>query len=247
VTDEQRGGEGRVCVYRGSRPDREADRAATAAMLTDAGESGVPAVRVWAPGRSLAFGRRDARADGYPRAKAAAREHGFLPVERSVGGRAVAYADSTLAFARAVPLDDARSGLNDRYEAAVSTLVDALRDAGADVERGEPLASYCPGDYSVRVAGGGKVAGIAQRVRQDAALVSGCVTVAERGPIRAVLRPVYDALGVPFDPDSVGSVVQAGGPDDPEAVREALEAGFVGEGAVKIREVADLPADAGDD
>lgn len=234
-------------MYRGRRSDREADRAATAAMLVEAGDSGVSAVRVWAPGRSLAFGRRDARADGYERATAAAREHGFPPVERSVGGRAVAYAESTLAFAHAVPLDDARTGLNDRYETAVGTLVDALRGVGAGVERGEPPASYCPGDYSVRVAGGGKVAGIAQRVRQDAALVSGCVTVAERGPIRAVLRPVYDALGVPFDPDTVGSVTQAGGPDDAEAVREALEAEFVGEGAVETRDVADRPADAGDD
>ncbi|MFC7070436.1 lipoate--protein ligase family protein [Halobaculum lipolyticum] len=230
-------------VYRGRRGDRETDRAATAAMLAETGESGVPALRVWAPGRSLAFGRRDARADGYARATAAAREHGFPPVERSVGGRAVAYAASTLAFARAVPLADARTGLNDRYESAVGTLVAALRDAGADVERGEPPASYCPGDYSVRVAGGGKVAGIAQRVRGDSALVSGCVTVAERGPIRAVLRPVYDALAVPFDPDSVGSVARAGGPDDPAAVRDALEAGFVGDRDAEVRDVTDLSVD----
>jgi len=235
----------RVRVYRGRRSDREADRAATAAMLAEAGESDVPTLRVWAPGRSLAFGRRDAHADGYDRATAAAREHGFPPVERSVGGRAVAYAESTLAFAHAIPLEDARSGLNDRYEDAVATLVAALRDAGADVERGEPPRSYCPGDYSVRVAGGGKVAGIAQRVRQDAALVSGCVTVAERGPIRAVLATVYDALDVPFDPESVGSVAQAGGPTDPNGVREALEAAFLGDREAEVRDVADLPA--GDD
>ncbi|MXR40171.1 lipoate--protein ligase family protein [Halobaculum sp. WSA2] len=211
-------------------------------MLSAAGESGVPSLRVWTPGRSLAFGRRDARADGYDRATAAAREHGFPPVERSVGGRAVAYAESTLAFAHAIPLDDARAGLNDRYGDAVATLVAALRDAGADVERGEPPASYCPGDYSVRVVGGGKVAGIAQRVRQNAALVSGCVTVAERGPIRAVLAPVYDALDVPFDPESVGSVAQAGGPADPEAVRDAIEAEFVADREAEVRDVADLSA-----
>ncbi|UIP01307.1 lipoate--protein ligase family protein [Halobaculum sp. CBA1158] len=212
-------------------------------MLAEAAESTVPALRVWTPGRSLAFGRRDVRAAGYDRARAAARERGFPPVERSVGGRAVAYADSTLAFAHAIPLDDARTGLNDRYESAVATLLAALRDAGADVARGEPSASYCPGDYSVRVAGGGKLSGIAQRVRRDAALVSGCVTVAERGPIRAVLSPVYDALDVPFDPDSVGSVKLAGGPDDPEAVRETLESAFVGDRAADVCDVADLSID----
>ncbi|WP_435062796.1 lipoate--protein ligase family protein [Halobaculum sp. EA56] len=212
-------------------------------MLAEAGDAGVPALRVWAPGRSLAFGRRDAHADGYDRARAAAREHGFPPVERSVGGRAVAYAESTLAFAHAVPLDDARTRLNDRYGAAVDTLLDALGGVGADVTRGEPPRSYCPGDYSVRVAGGGKVAGVAQRVRDDAALVSGCVTVAERGPIRAVLSAVYDALGVPFDPESVGSVAQAGGPDDPDAVRDAIETALVDDREAEVRDVADLPVD----
>lgn len=244
TTDRLAGDADRVRVYRGRHDDRERDRAATAAMLTEAGETGVPALRVWAPGRSLAFGRRDARADGYERARAIAREHGFPPVERSVGGRAVAYADSTLAFAHALPLADARTGLTERYEAAVDVLVSALRDAGADVEPGEPPASYCPGDHSVRVAGGGKVAGVAQRVRQDAALVSGCVTVAERGPIRAVLTPVYDALDVPFDPDSVGSVAQAGGPAEADAVRTALEARFVANRAAEERDVCDLPTDA---
>ncbi len=99
----------------------------------------------------------------------------------------------------------------------------------------------------MRAVDGGKVAGIAQRVRQDAALVSGCVTVAQRGPIRAVLAPVYDALGVPFDPDTVGSVAAAGGPDDPAAVRDALTAGLVGERAADVRDVSTLPVDAGDD
>lgn len=230
-----------IRVYHGRRAGREADRAATAGMLARAGESGVPALRVWPPGRALAFGRRDAHAEGYPRAKAVAREHGFPPSERSVGGRAVAYADSTLAFAHAIPLDDARSGLNDRYEAALDTLLAALADAGADVSRGEPPRSYCPGDYSVRVAGGGKVAGLAQRVRRDAALVSGCVTVTERGPIRAVLAPVYDALDVPFDPESVGSVAQAGGPDDPDAVRDVVESAFVDGREAIVRDASDLP------
>lgn len=198
-------------------------------MLAETADAGEPSLRVWAPGRQLAFGRRDARADGYADAKRAARKRGFPPSERSVGGRAVAYADSTLAFAHAVPLADMRRGMDDRYGAAVDTVVDALRDIGADVESGEPPRSYCPGAHSVRVVDGGKVAGIAQRVRRGAALVSGCVTVAEEETIRDVLVPVYDALDVPFDPESVGSVAAAGGPADPDAVRDALEVAFVAE------------------
>jgi len=120
-----------------------------------------------------------------------------------------------------------RTGLDDRYATAVETVVDALRACGAAVERGEPPDSFCPGDYSVRATGGGKIAGIAQRVRGEAALVAGSVTVADGASIRGVLAAVYDALGVAFDPDSVGSVAAAGGPADPTPVRTALEDALV--------------------
>jgi hypothetical protein len=38
---------------------------------------------------------------------------------------------------------------------------------------------------------------------------------------------VYDALGVAFDPDSVGSVAGAGGPAESERVVRAIESAFV--------------------
>jgi lipoate-protein ligase A len=209
-------------------------------MVERVGETGVPAVRVWTPGKQVAFGRRDTRADGYEQARKAAENHGFPAVERSVGGRAVAYAETTLAFAHAVPTDETRQGLDERYEAAVETVTDALVECGAAVGAGEPAASYCPGDYSVRAVDGGKVAGIAQRVRQNAALVAGSITVAERTAIRDVLAPVYDALGVDFDQESVGSVVAAGGPSDPKTVRSALEGALVGDRERTLRDVTAL-------
>lgn len=229
-----------VRVYRGRRSDRESDRAATRAMVQEAAERGVPALRVWQPGRQLAFGRRDARTDGYEDARTAAAAHDFPPVERSVGGRAVAYADSSLALAYAVPTDDERGGLDGRYDDALDRVVTGLADCGAAVEPGEPADAYCPGDYSVRASGGGKIAGIAQRVRRGAALVACGVTVTEREPIRAVLRDVYDALGVAFAPASVGSVTAAGGPGDPTPVRRSLEAAFVGDRETTLRDVTAL-------
>lgn len=209
-------------------------------MVERVGETDTPAIRVWTPGKQVAFGRRDTRADGYEQARKAAENHGFPAVERSVGGRAVAYAETTLAFAHAVPTDETRQGLDERYEAAVETVTDALVECGAAVEAGEPAASYCPGDYSVRAVGGGKVAGIAQRVRQNAALVAGSITVAERTAIRDVLAPVYDALEVDFDAESVGSVGAAGGPSDPKTVRSALEDALVGDRERTLRDVTAL-------
>jgi octanoyl-[GcvH]:protein N-octanoyltransferase len=222
-------------VLRGRADSPTADREATGDLLAAVAETGVPAVRAWTPHRHLAFGRRDANEPGYDAASAAAEAHGFPPVERSVGGRAVAYTGTTVAFASLEPLDDARQGMTERYEAAVDTVVDALDSLGVDAKSGEPPDAFCPGDYSVQapVVGRnsdparGKVAGIAQRVTADAALVAGVVVVTDRAEVAGVLDPVYDALGVPFDPDSVGSVAAAGGPADPEQVARALETAIV--------------------
>lgn len=214
-------------VLRGRAGTVDADRERTGAMLARTAETGEPAVRVWTPPRHVAFGRRDAAASGYDRAVAAARDRGFPPVERRVGGRAVAHTGSTVAFAHAVPVDDPRTGLTARYEAAVERVRRALATLGVDATAGEPADSFCPGSHSLRCDG--KVAGVAQRVRSDAALVAGCVVVADREAFVGVLDPVYDALGQPFDPGSVGSVAAAGGPAETDAVAAAVEDALVGD------------------
>ncbi|AUV83300.1 lipoate--protein ligase [Salinigranum rubrum] len=218
-------------LVRGRAATPAEDRAATATMLTRAGETGEEAFRAWTPHRQVAFGRRDTHADDYDLARRTARERGYAVVERSVGGRAVAYTGSTVAFAHAIPLDDPRRGLTERYEAGVDGVLVALSDLGVDADRGEPADSFCPGDHSVRLVGangGGKVSGIAQRVQSDAALVAGCVLVNGREDLVDLLTPVYEALAVPFDPASVGTVEDAGGPGDPERACRALERAFIG-------------------
>ncbi|MFC7114144.1 biotin/lipoate A/B protein ligase family protein [Natronoarchaeum sp. GCM10025703] len=212
-------------LVRGRAATPTTDREATAAMLDRTATDRQPSVRVWTPHRQVAFGRRDAACEGYDAARAAATEHGFVPTERSVGGRAVAYTGTTIAFAHARPIDDLRRGLGERYDAATATVRQALSSLGVTVSAGEPAESFCPGSHSLQAAG--KLAGVAQRVRADAALVSGVVIVTDRKEIADVLSPVYDALGAPFDPKSVGGVAHAGGPDDPDLVVRALEDAFV--------------------
>jgi len=209
-------------VLRGCAATPEADAEATAELLERTGESGEPGLRVWRPHRQVAFGRRDANAEGYERARRVARKHGFEPIERSVGGRAVAYTGTTLAVAHAVPIADLRRGLDERYEKAVEQLRTALASLGVDAEPGEPPNSFCPGTHSLRVEGR-KIAGVAQRVKQDAALVAAVVVVDDHRETAGVLAPVYDALGVPFDPETVGSVASSGGPADPATVARAIE------------------------
>jgi lipoate-protein ligase A len=212
-------------VRRGRAPTVPADQGVTEAVVSYAQREREPALRVWTPHRQVAFGRRDRHSEGYDRACEAAEARGFESTTRDVGGRAVAFSGTTLAVVHAVPVDDPRSGLQTRYEAAVERLARALETVGVSAVEGEPPDSFCPGTHSLR-AGGGKVVGVAQRVRADVAVVAGVVVVADRDAVADVLAAVYDLLGVPFDPASVGSVAAAGGPADPEIVGDAVERVF---------------------
>jgi lipoate-protein ligase A len=224
-------------TIRGRASDVGADRAVTRALAEDVRETGEAVVRVWAPHRQLAFGRRDARAEGYERAKRAAEERGFPPYERSVGGRAVAYTGTTLAFVRVEPVADLRRGTDERYDRIVAELQGALTDLGVETHEGEPADSFCPGAHSLSVEGVGKVVGVAQRVAKGAAQVAGILVVRDHAEIAGVLEPVYEALDVPFDPTTVGSVTAAGGPSDPETVARAVEATLVGDREASVEEL----------
>ena len=213
-------------IVRGRAADIDADRAVTAALRADVASDGEGAVRAWRPHRQLAFGRRDTREDGYEQARAAARDHCYPPHERDVGGRAVAYTGSTVAFLRLEPLGDLRVGMDDRYD-AIADVQRALETVGVTAERGEPPDAFCPGQHSL--SADGKIVGLAQRVSKGVAQTAGIAVVRDHEQIAAVLTEVYDALGVAFDPGSVGSVTRAGGNGDPDRVARALESALVGD------------------
>ena len=212
-------------VFEGRATDIDADRERSRELFAHTVETGEPTVRAWTPHRQVAFGRRDTRADGYDRARAAAEAHDFPPVEREVGGRAVAYTGSTVAFARTEPAEGRDSDIQQRYARATADLQGAFDRLGVRAREGEPPDSFCPGSHSLRADG--KIAGLAQRVTGDAALVAGIVVTREAEAMAKVLEPIYDALDVAFDPDSVGSVARAGGDADPGTVAHTIEQALV--------------------
>ena len=225
-------------LLRGRASDHERDYARTRELVARVADDGEPALRVWRPHRQVAFGRRDRRMDGYDRAREAARNRGYVVLEREVGGRAVAYTGATVAFALAEPTGDGSEPIGthecigDRYDRVSGAVQRARGTVGVDADEGEPPDSFCPGAHSLQADG--KLAGIAQRVRQDAALTAGVVVARDHDAIGEVLAPVYDALGVPFDPGSVGSVARAGG--DPDPLADALVTELVGARRVAARE-----------
>ncbi|ELY98389.1 lipoyl protein ligase domain-containing protein [Natrialba aegyptia] len=209
-------------VLRGRASTIERDHAVTQSLLSEPIET---AVRVWRPLRHVAFGPRDVREDRYERACETARKLGYGTYERSVGGRAVAYTGTTICFAHIDTVADQRAGLTGRYERILDRLRIALDAVDVAAERGEPEAAFCPGTHSL--SAGGKLVGIAQRVRQNAALTAGIVVPRDRDELIAVLEPIYAELDIPFDPDAMGSIRQAGSEASPERVRQAIEDALV--------------------
>jgi octanoyl-[GcvH]:protein N-octanoyltransferase len=165
-------------------------------------------LRIHRPGRVVAFGPRDRTAPGFEAAVEAAGRQGFGTVERLAGGRAAVFHEGTIAVSWAIPDPRAREGIRRRFETLAGIVVEALREVGVDARVGEVPGEYCPGEHSVNARGRTKLMGVGQRIVDGAAHVGGVIVVDGSGPIREVLVPVYAALDLPWDPSTVGSVVE---------------------------------------
>jgi lipoate-protein ligase A len=185
----------------------ELDTAVSREILEDVARGVRPeTLRLWQPDDALAFSVVDRTLPGFERAARAAREAGFAPFLRLAGGHAAVYARETLAFAWALPAPDLRAGIAARFDEAASVVSAALRALGIDARVGEVPGEYCPGSHSVNARGRTKLMGVGQRVVRGAAHVGGVVVVGGSGRLRAVLGPVYGALGLALSPETVGSV-----------------------------------------
>jgi lipoate-protein ligase A len=194
-------------IRRSFPEDPELSTAVSRAILTRvaAGELAATA-RVHVPGREVAFGRQDAASPGFERAAEAARAAGFTAAVRMAGGRAAVFHEGTVAIARAYPDPAPSRRTYQRFEEMAAIVARALGRLGVSgAEVGEVPGEYCPGAYSVGVAGRRKLAGIGQRMIRGGAHVGVVVVASGEEAIREVLVPVYDALGLEWDPATAGS------------------------------------------
>jgi lipoate-protein ligase A len=184
------------------------DTAISGALLrrVDAGE--VPeTLRLYQPGREVAFGRQDVVAGGYRAAVAAAAAAGFVSIQRLAGGRAAAFTPGTIAFSWTMPHLDPRATTRSRFEVVAELLRGALQSLGVDARIGEVPGEYCPGRFSISAGGRLKLAGVGQRLARRAAHVGGVVVVTGSAELRAVLEPVYTALALEWQPATTGAIV----------------------------------------
>jgi lipoate-protein ligase A len=183
------------------------DIALSHALLADvAAGRRAPALRIFRPGPTAAFGRLDALLPGFDRATAIAREHGLTPVLRSVGGHAAVFDERCVVLEHVTRAEDATAGLQERFELQSARVRDALRSFGADARVGELAGEYCPGAHSVNVGGRVKVAGIAQRMVRHGAATSAVVVAGGGRDLRAAIADIYGALELSVDVATAGAL-----------------------------------------
>jgi lipoate-protein ligase A len=198
----------RILLVRDAYPDPPAlDTAVSRATLELVSAGDLPeTLRLHRPGAMVAFGPRDLVEPGAPAALAAATAQGFAAVERLAGGRAAVFHEGTVALSWAIPDATPREGIRARFELLAEIVAESLRSLGVDARVGEVPGEYCPGEHSVNARGERKLMGVGQRVVVRAAHVGGVVVVSGSARVRDVLVPVYSALGLSWDPATVGSV-----------------------------------------
>ncbi|MFZ0491807.1 MAG: hypothetical protein WAM81_01255, partial [Acidimicrobiia bacterium] len=130
----------------------------------------------------------------------------------------------TLSFSMTAPVDDPRVGITERFDLISTIMRDAFRTLGADARIGEVPGEYCPGTHSVNIGGSRKVMGVGQRIISGAAHIGGVVVVTGGTKIADVLVPVYEALGIEWDPSTSGDLSDTGA--TVEQVRQAIHDQF---------------------
>lgn len=156
---------------------------------------------------TAAFSRRDALLPGYARAVELAEAAGFEPVVRPVGGHLAVYDEGSVVVHLWNRHPDPRRDLRERFAVAGAAVAAALADLGVpDVGVGPVPGEFCDGEWSVNVAGRAKLVGTGQRLFRTGFLFSAVVMAAGASAARDALTPAYDALGLPFDPATVGCV-----------------------------------------
>jgi octanoyl-[GcvH]:protein N-octanoyltransferase len=196
--------------------------AVSRALLLRVADGELPeTMRITRPPAMVAFGRQDVATARYPNAVAAARSTGFEAIERLAGGRAAVFHEQTLAIAHARPDRDPQAHIYSRFEEASEWIRAAVARLGVDARVGEVPGEYCPGGYSVNARGEKKLAGIGQKLIKGAGHLGGVLVVENGARVRGALVPVYQALGLEWNPSTASSVAdEAAGItlDDAEAV-----------------------------
>lgn len=190
-----------------SRPvpgDYEAWARTTFASLRP-GDEGI--VRFVRPRPTAAFSPQDTTHPDYKNVQIQTLANGFAPVERGTGGRLAIFDENALVISILAPHPNPREHVIERYQMLADVIVGALATLRIDARVGELRDEYCPGRFSINAGGCLKLAGIAQRISQKSLQIDTILSISRSVYAYAALVEAYSGLGLPFNPNTYGSLM----------------------------------------
>lgn len=184
-----------------------------------------PILRAYAPRPTVAFSRREGLMPSFSAAQEAARDHGFAPVIRLAGGRAVAYDESCLVV-DLVTATDQDTSTERVFDVVSESIRRVLADLGVDARVGAVPGEYCAGPHSVNARGMVKLVGIAQRVTRRARLVTASIALGDARRLRSVVNDVYASMSLDWEPRTFGTLAGEGVQATPEELTQSIITGL---------------------
>ncbi|MBA2796824.1 lipoate--protein ligase family protein [Streptococcus porcinus] len=128
----------------------------------------------WPLENTVILGMIDRQLPSFESAKKYLENQGYQVAIRNIGGLAVVSDSGVLNFSLCLPIageDDLKFRIADGYLIMVDLIKEVLKSSGKVIDVKEISQSYCPGKYDLSI-NGKKFAGIAQRRKKNAVLVS---------------------------------------------------------------------------
>lgn len=185
-------------------------------------------VRVYQPGPTVAFSRKEETLPGFADAVSEALAFGFEPVIRPAGGRMVALDQQWLVLDIVTPEPDRSNSHRDIYESYGDAIIRVLTGLGVDAALGPVPGEYCPGDYSINARGEVKIVGTAQRVTSGARLFSASIPLAISPSVNEMFNRVNKILDLDWNPATLGSLAHEAPGVSYDELEQALIAALVG-------------------
>ncbi|WP_340006508.1 hypothetical protein MHH52_02760 [Paenibacillus sp. FSL K6-0276] len=203
-----------------------------------------PCLHLWSHSGGVALGLRDSKLPYAAQAMAMLEQQGIRTAVRHSGGAAVPLDDGIVNVSLVLPKGRGKLDFHDDFKLLASLITDAVAishpQAAAQIEAGEIVGSYCPGDFDLAI-GGRKFCGIAQRRQNNAYFVHAFVVVSGSGLERGeLIRDFYEqasggdsALSYPrVRPETIAGLGELGGPNATEVFAEGIKQALARRGVV---------------
>jgi octanoyl-[GcvH]:protein N-octanoyltransferase len=165
------------------------------------GEGGPPVCHLWRHPRAFIIGSRDNRLPSSGQALRWLQSKGYSTLTRHSGGAAVPLDMGVVNLSLILPIQDIQGQeLHRDFERMYALLHRTIASIGCEVDKGEVIGSYCPGDYDLHIRGR-KFCGIAQRRQMRAVIIQAFINAEGTGDSRAALvRDFYERASVGAEP-----------------------------------------------